>query len=106
MQCRGTSVECREISHRRSQRDLSRKKSSPFALFTPVELNSSSLDTRHPTPFLVPHFGFASAQVLSGLYSFMPLAIAAVFGPRSFWKTLPSWLTTKVMTPELPYSAG
>jgi len=33
---------------------------------------------------------FTSVQVLSGLYSFMLFATAAVLDPRFFWNTLPS----------------
>ena len=45
-------------------------------------------------------------QVESGSKSFIDDAIFAVFGPRSFEKTSPSWFTRKVMIPEFPYSAG
>ena len=48
----------------------------------------------------------AILQVLSGLYSVMGLAISAVCGPRFFSNTIPSWFTTKVITPESPYFAG
>src|SRR6267142_1121291 len=41
-------------------------------------------------------------QLLSGLNVDIALAILAVSGPRSFSYTVPSWLTMKVMTPELP----
>src|SRR5262249_43031572 len=45
-------------------------------------------------------------QVLSGLKSFISAASFSVSFPRSFWKTTSSWLTTKVTTPVLRYSAG
>ena len=45
-------------------------------------------------------------QVLSGLNESIRSAIFAVFGPRSFSKTVPAWLTKNVITPELRYSAG
>ena len=37
-----------------------------------------------------------------------PICCAArtVFAPRSFSKTIPSWSSTNVITPELPYNAG
>src|SRR5271156_6545189 len=42
------------------------------------------------------------AQLRSGSNSFVAAAIAAVCGPRSFWKPMPSWLTMKVKIPEAP----
>lgn len=58
-----------------------------------------------PQPYLNYYF-CAFPQVLSGSNLFMELAIFAVPSPRSFWYTTPSWFTTKVITPELPYVAG
>src|SRR5512141_1593144 len=48
----------------------------------------------------------ASVHVASGLYSCIAFAISVVRGPRSFWYTLPWWLTRNVMTPVFRYSAG
>ena len=36
----------------------------------------------------------------------MAAASAAVFAPMFFCQTLPSWLTMKVITLELPHSSG
>ena len=36
----------------------------------------------------------------------MAFAVFAVFGPRSFWYTTPSWFTINVFTPETAYVAG
>jgi hypothetical protein len=33
-------------------------------------------------------------------------ATVAACGPKSFWNTIPSWLTMKNMMPEAPYAAG
>jgi hypothetical protein len=41
-------------------------------------------------------------QLRSGSNSLVAAAIAAVCGPRSFWKTVPSWLTIKGMMPDAP----
>src|SRR5579862_4293749 len=46
------------------------------------------------------------AHMLSGLNLFIALANSAVFGPRSFWNTTPSWLTRNVITPDAPHFAG
>src|SRR5512139_3901527 len=70
--------------------------------------DGESFCPRSPAP-PIPHSGLyyrASVQVASGLYSCIALAISAVRGPRSFWYTLPWWLTRNVMTPVFPYSAG
>jgi len=48
----------------------------------------------------------AFCQLELGLYSFIALARASVFLPRSFSYTTPSWLTTNVITPDDLYSAG
>jgi hypothetical protein len=48
----------------------------------------------------------ALRQDESGSYSLMVLTSSAVFSPRSFSYTVPSWLTTNVMTPVSRYSAG
>ena len=45
-------------------------------------------------------------QLESGSNSVIAVAISVVVFPKSFWRTTPSWLIMKVMTPELPYSAG
>src|ERR1700733_6585221 len=45
-------------------------------------------------------------QLWSGLNDVIASATLSVACPRSFWNTVPSWLTMKVMTPELRYSAG
>ena len=45
-------------------------------------------------------------HVRSGLNVDMSKAICTVRGPRSFSYTSPLWLTTNVITPELPYCAG
>ncbi len=40
----------------------------------------------------------------TGKIRIMELAISAVFFPRSFWSSTPSWLMMKVITPEFPYA--
>ena len=45
-------------------------------------------------------------QAESGSNDVIFSAISSVSGPRSFWNTVPPWLTMKVITPELRYSAG
>ncbi len=46
--------------------------------------------------------GAARVQPSPGLKDVMDFSACSVLGPKSFWKTTPSWLTMKVMTPEFP----
>src|SRR5512143_78111 len=69
---------------------------------SPVDRNSRSAEAQDlASPVTSTFF-----QVLSGLKRVILPARPAVFGPRSFWYTTPSWLTMKVITPEEPYFAG
>jgi len=43
-----------------------------------------------------------AVQELSGSKALMASTAVAVSSPRSFWKTTPSWLTMKVITPLEP----
>ena len=45
-------------------------------------------------------------QLASGLNSLIEVAVSVVVFPKSLWSRTPSWLMMKVITPELPYSAG
>ena len=45
-------------------------------------------------------------QLASGSNSVIAVAVSTVAFARSFWRRSPSWLMMKVITPELPYSAG
>jgi hypothetical protein len=45
-------------------------------------------------------------QPSPGSNSLIAIAVSVVVFPKSFWSNTPSWLMMKVITPELPYSAG
>ena len=45
-------------------------------------------------------------QSASGSKTLIAVAVSVVLFPKSFWSSTPSWLIMKVITPELPYSAG
>ncbi len=45
-------------------------------------------------------------QPESGSNAAIAVADSVVAFPKSFWSSTPSWFIMKVMTPELPYSAG
>jgi hypothetical protein len=69
----------------------------PWIMAQRLNLVSGSEETGHCSTGL---------QLASGLNSFIAVAISVVVFPKSFWSRTPSWLMMKVITPELPYSAG
>ena len=77
-----------------------------LACSLPTFRNRTKLSDRlSPSP---PNRGHCSTtiQPASGSNTLIAVAVSVVVFPKSFSSSTPSWLIMKVITPELPYSAG